>query len=198
VTYQQDLKSLLRGVTRGSKVIVTSRSDKVGLMMSTAPLYHLKVLSEEDCWFLFKQHAFGAQQAEENLTIIAIGKEIIRKLRRSSTCSQSSWKSTSFWKWREGMDVCQRRHCSWSAWRWRYITCSKVELYPSSSSCKGTVLVIVQLTQKAMKLRENNWSSCGWLMGIFHPKQECCWRTTVMKSLMTWSFFQDVMKDDEV
>ncbi|KAJ4978934.1 hypothetical protein NE237_009714 [Protea cynaroides] len=46
--------------------------------MGTFPAYHLKGLSEEDCWALFKQRAFGMGR-EENANLVVIGKEIVKK-----------------------------------------------------------------------------------------------------------------------
>ncbi|XP_059654413.1 putative disease resistance protein At3g14460 [Cornus florida] len=63
-----------------SRIIVTTRIDKVALVMGTIPSYcHLKQLSLEDCWSLFAKHAFenGDYMAHPDLEII--GREIVKK-----------------------------------------------------------------------------------------------------------------------
>lgn len=48
------LRNLLRCGARGSKVIVTARSQRVASVMSSNPPYPLQTLTEDDCWTLFK------------------------------------------------------------------------------------------------------------------------------------------------
>ncbi|KAF2294919.1 hypothetical protein GH714_027028 [Hevea brasiliensis] len=42
----------------GSKIIVTTRNESTASNMCTVPAYHLKGLTEDDCWLLFAKHAF--------------------------------------------------------------------------------------------------------------------------------------------
>ncbi|XP_058079948.1 putative disease resistance protein RGA4 [Magnolia sinica] len=72
------LKQFLRGGARGSKIIVTTRSEKVASIMGTLPPHHLPRLSEDDCLSLFMQRAFGhGRQEPPNLVMHA--KEIVKK-----------------------------------------------------------------------------------------------------------------------
>ncbi|XP_058078221.1 putative disease resistance protein RGA3 isoform X2 [Magnolia sinica] len=71
------LKQFLRGV-RGSKIIVTTRSEKVASIMGTVPPYHLPRLSEDDCWSLFMQRAFGHGRQEPPILVMH-AKEIVKK-----------------------------------------------------------------------------------------------------------------------
>jgi len=66
---------------KGSRIIVTTRNKTVGKLMGGMIPYHLKQLSDNDCWKLFKNHAFvdGDSSAHPNLEII--GKEIVKKLK---------------------------------------------------------------------------------------------------------------------
>ncbi|EEF49581.1 putative disease resistance protein RGA3 [Ricinus communis] len=67
--------------TMGSKIIVTTRNEKVASIMGTFRPHHLDFLSDDDCWLLFKQRAFvdGDETAHPNL--VPIGKEIVKKCR---------------------------------------------------------------------------------------------------------------------
>ncbi|KAG8382059.1 hypothetical protein BUALT_Bualt05G0037100 [Buddleja alternifolia] len=72
------LKDILACGSRGASIIVTTRLRKVADIMGTLPTHHLSGLSEEHCWMLFRQRAFG-QEMEEHPNLEAIGKEIVKK-----------------------------------------------------------------------------------------------------------------------
>ncbi|KAL7219143.1 hypothetical protein ACSBR2_012256 [Camellia fascicularis] len=72
------LKNFLACGSKGASIIVTTRVAKVASIMGTVPAHHLSFLSEEDCWLLFKQRAFGHGN-EEHPNLVAIGKEIVKK-----------------------------------------------------------------------------------------------------------------------
>ncbi|XP_042486550.1 putative disease resistance protein RGA3 [Macadamia integrifolia] len=69
--------SLTCGI-QGCSILVTTRLEKVASIMGTFPAHHLKGLSEDDCWALFKQRAFGDGR-EEIANLVVIGKEIVKK-----------------------------------------------------------------------------------------------------------------------
>ncbi|KAL6288484.1 hypothetical protein ACE6H2_005994 [Prunus campanulata] len=74
-----NLKDLLMGGARGSKILITTRSRKVANIADTAEPYNLRGLNEEQSWFLFKKMAFKEGKEPESSTIKAIGEEIARK-----------------------------------------------------------------------------------------------------------------------
>jgi hypothetical protein len=74
-----NLKYVLCCGAKGSKVIVTTRIEKIALKMATLPIYHMGGLSEDDSWSLFKGRAFGKERVEEKLELESIGKEIVKK-----------------------------------------------------------------------------------------------------------------------
>ena len=65
------------------KIIVTTRSERVATNVCTVPThYHrLKELSNDDCWVLFKQHAFVNRKPNEFSHLEEIGMEIVKKYR---------------------------------------------------------------------------------------------------------------------
>lgn len=73
------LEELLMGGSKGSKILVTTRSEKVALLMGTVPAFHLKGLSKDDCWSLFRQLAFKQVNLEGSQRLVKIGKEILQK-----------------------------------------------------------------------------------------------------------------------
>lgn len=74
----QRFQTLLKGGVKGSKIIVTTRSDKVASIVGTSS-YHLKGLAEDDSWALFKQHTFGQGEEEGHPNLLPIGKQIVNK-----------------------------------------------------------------------------------------------------------------------
>ncbi|WVZ10609.1 hypothetical protein V8G54_015139 [Vigna mungo] len=63
---------------KGATILVTTRLEEVASTMQTNPAYHLKELSGDDSWSLFKHHAFGPNR-EETEELVSIGKEIVTK-----------------------------------------------------------------------------------------------------------------------
>jgi hypothetical protein len=74
-----NLKKLLMGGARGSRILVTTRSEKVANITYTIKPYLLRGLDEHKSWSLFRQMAFEKGQEPKNPRIVAIGKEIVKK-----------------------------------------------------------------------------------------------------------------------
>ncbi|XP_027082136.1 disease resistance protein RGA2-like [Coffea arabica] len=75
----ENLKSVLECGSRGSFIVTTTRMEKVATIMGTLQTHYLSSLSDNQCWSLFRQRAFGRHEAEEFPNLIAIGKEIVQK-----------------------------------------------------------------------------------------------------------------------
>ncbi|KAJ4969226.1 hypothetical protein NE237_015927 [Protea cynaroides] len=63
----------------GSKVIVTTHSNRIASMMATNYTHHLGILSEQECWSLFCQRAFSNGGPQKTPTLVEIGKRIVNK-----------------------------------------------------------------------------------------------------------------------
>ncbi|KAM3684018.1 hypothetical protein ACJW31_11G010300 [Castanea mollissima] len=55
----EPFKVALKNDVHDSRILVTTRKQKVAEMMESAPTINLKVLSEEDCWLIFSKIAFS-------------------------------------------------------------------------------------------------------------------------------------------
>ncbi|XP_050283795.1 putative disease resistance protein RGA3 [Quercus robur] len=76
------LKNLLISGGKGSRILVTTREEKVARIVQTMQQpYFLKGLNEQESWLLFKQMAFENGQEPKNPNIKSIGMEIIEKCR---------------------------------------------------------------------------------------------------------------------
>ncbi|XP_042518448.1 putative disease resistance protein RGA3 [Macadamia integrifolia] len=63
----------------GSKVIVTTRSNNVAMIMAPNYTHHLGILSEQDCWSLFSRIAFSNGGPQETLNLVKIGRRMVNK-----------------------------------------------------------------------------------------------------------------------
>ncbi|XP_071721767.1 putative disease resistance RPP13-like protein 1 [Rutidosis leptorrhynchoides] len=71
------LKSLFIVGGPGSKIIVTTRQLEVAKMMGTIQPYKLKLLSDEDCWKLFKTHAFNKRDVGVHINLESIHEKVV-------------------------------------------------------------------------------------------------------------------------
>ncbi|KAJ4715511.1 NBS-LRR disease resistance protein [Melia azedarach] len=74
------LKTLLKNGATGSKILVTTRSERVANIMSKAPLiYVLRGLIEDKSWSLFTKIAFEQGEEPKDSRLVGIGKDIVAK-----------------------------------------------------------------------------------------------------------------------
>ncbi|CAL9782933.1 unnamed protein product, partial [Musa acuminata subsp. burmannicoides] len=73
------LRILPNNGAKGSKVVVTTRSRRVASVMNADNVHFLAGLSDDDCWLLFERRAFESGSRASNPSLVAIGKEIVRR-----------------------------------------------------------------------------------------------------------------------
>ncbi|KAL4297741.1 hypothetical protein GQ457_12G008810 [Hibiscus cannabinus] len=75
-----ELKDLLcGGAAQGSKIIVTTGTQKVATITGTVPHYDLEHLSDENCLSLFLKLAFKEGEEKQHKNLVRIGEEIVPK-----------------------------------------------------------------------------------------------------------------------
>nr|AHB64354.1 NBS-LRR protein [Cicer arietinum] len=80
----------LRCGAKGSKILVTTRIQKVVSMVQTFQGYSLEQLSDEDCWSVFANHAcLSPEESTQNMDLEKIGREIVRKCKGLPLAAQS-------------------------------------------------------------------------------------------------------------
>ncbi|KAL8504762.1 hypothetical protein ACS0TY_016086 [Phlomoides rotata] len=72
------LESIMACGSTGASVIVTTRLKKVADIMGTLPAHCLTMLSEEECWLLFKLRAFGKENGQHP-NLETVGRRIVKK-----------------------------------------------------------------------------------------------------------------------
>ncbi|XP_027338784.1 putative disease resistance protein At3g14460 [Abrus precatorius] len=73
---------------KGSKILVTTRSEKVAAVVQTCLPYHVNHLSDEQCWSVFADHACFPK-ANGNLILENIGREIVKKCKGLPLAAQT-------------------------------------------------------------------------------------------------------------
>ncbi|KAL5730261.1 hypothetical protein ACHQM5_003106 [Ranunculus cassubicifolius] len=74
-----ELKEFFIRGANGSKIIVTTRSEKVASITGTVLTHQLSSLTIDDCWNVFRKMAFVEGQEELHPHLVDAGKEIVRK-----------------------------------------------------------------------------------------------------------------------
>ncbi|MED6174843.1 hypothetical protein PIB30_072879 [Stylosanthes scabra] len=78
-TWEEFLKPFRYG-NNGSKILLTTRSEKVASVFAANNLhYQLSLLSEEDCWSVFLKHSSISTDTREYATLEPIGRKIVEK-----------------------------------------------------------------------------------------------------------------------
>ncbi|VAH21688.1 unnamed protein product [Triticum turgidum subsp. durum] len=80
------LQSAERCMTRGSKIIVTSRSEKM-VRFGTTEAIKLSCLSKEAYWYFFKMLVFGSTDPEEHPRLTSIAMELALRMCGSFICA---------------------------------------------------------------------------------------------------------------
>ncbi|KAG2671274.1 hypothetical protein I3760_14G126300 [Carya illinoinensis] len=73
------LSNPFRFGAQGSRVLVTTREERVASVMQTTLTYNLKPLPEKECWSLFVRHAFRGSISDMHPELESIGRQIVGK-----------------------------------------------------------------------------------------------------------------------
>ncbi|MED6217420.1 hypothetical protein PIB30_017480 [Stylosanthes scabra] len=74
-----DLMHILNVGQLGSKIIVTTRHERIVSVINARQTCSLKPLVDEDCWALISKQAFGAHKCTEQSNLEEIGRKIAKK-----------------------------------------------------------------------------------------------------------------------
>lgn len=161
----------------GSKIVVTTRSENVALIMGTVPSHRLRQLTDEDCWLLFAKHAFNNVESREQPILEEMGREIVKKCKGLALAAKilggllrskldpDDWNkilTSEIW------DSSEETHNILPALRLSY------DHLPSHlKQCFS----FVQYSPKIMSLEGRNWSCCGWLQIFYNnPDKRRGWK----------------------
>nr|XP_023900982.1 putative disease resistance protein RGA3 [Quercus suber] len=69
----------LQNAAQGSRILVTTRNNRVAEVMGSAKRINLEELSDDDCWLIFSTIAFSDRDAEQRKDLEEIGRKISDK-----------------------------------------------------------------------------------------------------------------------
>jgi len=75
----EPFKNILKCGAQGSRILVTTLNKKVADIMGSAHIINLEVLSDEDCWLLFRKIAFLEKHEEQPNQLEDLGKQIANR-----------------------------------------------------------------------------------------------------------------------
>ncbi|XP_065637476.1 putative disease resistance protein RGA3 isoform X1 [Quercus suber] len=78
-TTWEPFKIALKCVAQGSRIIVTTRKSRVVEIMGSVSIINLEVLSNEDCWLVFRKIAFFDRDPKQCEQLEGLGRQIVEK-----------------------------------------------------------------------------------------------------------------------
>ena len=194
------LKNLLMVGARGSRIIVTTRSEKVAMIIGTTSCYPLRGLTKKKAWSLFVKIAFEQGQESKNQALVSLGEEImnncagvplvirtIASLLRSKTL-ENEWRSFKNYELskiaKEENDISSTLKLSYD------------HLPPYLKQCFAYCSLFPKDYKIQVKTLIDLWAAQGFIK-LSDPKQrvEDVGREYFM--VLLWrSFFQDIGKDE--
>ncbi|XXG85001.1 hypothetical protein AAC387_Pa11g0181 [Persea americana] len=78
-TEWERLRLPLKCGKHGSKILVTTRSEKVARAVGANYIHNVIGLSDDDCWLLFSSRAFAGRERDEYMELEDIGRQIVEK-----------------------------------------------------------------------------------------------------------------------
>lgn len=77
----ENLKSPFMVCAPGSKINVMTHEAKVASMMGPLEHYNIKVLSDNDCWYVFMKHALEGRSIDAYRSLELICEKVVEKCR---------------------------------------------------------------------------------------------------------------------
>ncbi|GAU47692.1 hypothetical protein TSUD_245830 [Trifolium subterraneum] len=192
------LKSVLSSGSKGSSCLVSTRDDVVASIMGTCHAHHLCGLSENECWLLFKQYAFGHDR-EEQVELVEIGKHIAKKCGGLPLAAQALgglMHSRSGEK--EWLEIKDSR--IWDSPRDNYILpalrLSYTYLTPTLKQCFTFCAMFPKDTEILKKELIHLWMAHGFISSRKNLEVEDV-GCMIWNELCQKSFFQDIKMDED-
>ena len=194
-----ELIELLSGGLEGSRIVVTTRSCKVAIIVGTGSPYILGGLSDDDCLSLFVKWAFKEGEDKQYPNLLEIGKEIVRKCKgvplaiRSlgsllfSNVNEHEWKfvrDNEIWKLEQReSDILPALKISYDKIPNHLKQCFALcSLFPKDYVFRSDELIALWMAHGLLSRTHNNFA-IGELEYVGHM---------YIQDLLSRSFFQDV------
>ncbi|XP_028799844.1 putative disease resistance protein RGA1 [Neltuma alba] len=195
------LKCLLTMGVKGSMIIVTTRSEKVGKMMGTYPPIILKGLDGERSWKLFCRVAFEGGRESNDQELVEIGKEVVKKCAGVPLAIRVVG-SLVYDKTLEGIDLSYLKNCElWNIEQLEERIFAVLKLsYDHLPSAMKNCVAFCSLFPKDFEFKKQTliqmWVAEGFIQLTNKMRCEEDVGNEYFMNLLSRSFFQGATRDD--
>ncbi|KAK4427318.1 putative disease resistance protein RGA1 [Sesamum alatum] len=197
-TKWEPLKNSLGCSGSGSKILVTTRSERVARLMHTTEPHHLGQLSDEDCWMLMKRVAFYGRSEEDCERLQNIGKKIAKKCKGLPLAARflgsllrfkdtkEEWESildNQIWELREA-----------EVELFPHLFLSYNELSPAMKQCFSYCAIFPKDSKIDVEMLIRMWMALGYLGSIRSTSELELRGREYFNNLRMRSFFQDYVE----
>ncbi|XP_009614610.1 putative disease resistance protein RGA3 [Nicotiana tomentosiformis] len=196
----EPLKNSLKNGAPGSRILVTSRSERVVGMMGSSYMHRLGQISDSDCWSLFSRIAFSGRNKEDFENLEDIGKRIVRKCKGLPLAAKTMGSLLRFkdteeeWQTVLNNEIWEMEEVAIDLFPHLYL--SYDDLPPILKRCFSYCAIFPKDTVINVDRLIRIWMAQGYLSTLENNQQEVKGREYFM-NLATRSFFQELEKDDK-
>ncbi|KAL7100080.1 hypothetical protein ACP275_09G126200 [Erythranthe tilingii] len=168
-TKWEPLRICLKGGGLGSRILVTTRNERVALMMSSGKndIHHLGHLSHEECWLLLSRIAFSGKSEKEREKFQNIGRKIVNKCKGLPLAAKTLGSLLQFKNSVEAWDNVLNSEI-WELEEveddlFRHLLLSYKELSPTLQRCFSNCAVFPKDTEISVEGIIRRWLAMGYL-----------------------------------
>ncbi|PIN06863.1 Apoptotic ATPase [Handroanthus impetiginosus] len=197
----EPIKNCLKSGSPGSKILVTTRSERVARMMGTIETHGLGQLSDTDCWLLMQQIAFYGRREEERVRLQDIGKNIANKCKGLPLAAKVLGSLLRFkdtmeeWENVLNSEIWQLEKAEVDLFP--HLLLSYNELSPAMKLCFSYCSIFPKDWVIDVKKLIRMWMALGCLGSSGRPGELELRGQEYFDTLRMRSFFQDIVEDDD-
>uniref|UniRef100_A0A0V0HJS8 Putative ovule protein n=1 Tax=Solanum chacoense TaxID=4108 RepID=A0A0V0HJS8_SOLCH len=191
----EPLKNSLKNGAPGSRILVTSRSERVVGIMGSSYMHRLGQLSDSDCWALFSRIAFSGRSNEDHENLEDIGRRIVRKCKGLPLAAKAMGSLLRFkvteQEWQTVLDnqIWEQEEVTLDLFPHLYLSYN--DLLPILKRCFSYCAIFPKDTVINVDKLVRIWMAQGYLSTVENNQQEVRGREYFMNLAMR-SFFQVV------
>ncbi|KAH9648474.1 hypothetical protein KPL70_025596 [Citrus sinensis] len=190
---------LMHGL-RGSKILVTTRNEKVVRMMESTDVISIKELSEQECWWLFKRFAFFGRPPSECEQLVEIGQKIVGNCKGLPLAAKTIGSLLRFKRTREEWESVLNSEMWWFEELEKYLFAPLLLSYNDLPSMIKQCFLYCTVFPKDYNIEKDEliklWMAQGYIEQKGNKEMEIIGQE-YFDCLATRSFFQDFVHDDE-
>lgn len=196
----EPLKNSLKNGAPGSRILVTSRSERVVGMMGSSYMHRLGQISDSDCWTFFSRIGFSGRTNEDREDLEDIGRRIVRKCKGLPLAAKTMGSLLRFkvteQEWKTVLDnqIWELEEVAIDLFPHLYL--SYDDLSPILKRCFSYCAIFPKDTVINVNRFIRIWMAQGYLNTVENNQQEAKGREYFMNLAML-SFFHELERNDK-